>query len=292
MVEYLKTKKGYFYKLKKMVKKKRINKTRKNKKMIGGAGEPIKQSDIMYKDNLVCILKPNVKKGIIIWTHYTQPPGKDSLCNLGLKTGKKLKEEKVEFGRTKIHPYIFFRAPYYSRDINYTSVETEISSSYGEGQTGKQSRVFIRVDPDKTFVFSSEIRNVFKHRKWYGKEETIINNSKKSLSEYLEIIKNNRIIKQDVKPDKKIWYNLFTSESVLFPIRASPSEPFDDNPINKNSEILVSIPHLTSNYFVLCTPRQRVNTTSSTLKTMSPGTYSRTKSLKKMTVKMSKGIKT
>jgi len=44
MVEYLKTKKGYFYKLKKNSKKKRIlrekfnkkNKTRKNKKMIGG----------------------------------------------------------------------------------------------------------------------------------------------------------------------------------------------------------------------------------------------------------------
>ena len=49
MVEYLKTKKGYFYKLKKNGEKKRIsqeeynkkNKTRKNKKMIGGAGEPI-----------------------------------------------------------------------------------------------------------------------------------------------------------------------------------------------------------------------------------------------------------
>ena len=57
MVEYLKTKKGYFYKLKKNGEKKRIsqeeynkkNKTRKNKKMIGGAGEPIKESDIMYK---------------------------------------------------------------------------------------------------------------------------------------------------------------------------------------------------------------------------------------------------
>jgi len=38
------------------------NKTRKNKKMIGGAGEPIKESDIMYKDDLVCILKQNLTK--------------------------------------------------------------------------------------------------------------------------------------------------------------------------------------------------------------------------------------
>lgn len=30
--------------------------------MIGGAGEPIEQSDIMYQDDLVCILRPEVKK--------------------------------------------------------------------------------------------------------------------------------------------------------------------------------------------------------------------------------------
>jgi hypothetical protein len=56
--------------------------------MIGGAGEPIEQSDIMYQDDLVCILKPSVKKGIIIWYMFTQPKGMDSLCRLGLKTGK------------------------------------------------------------------------------------------------------------------------------------------------------------------------------------------------------------
>lgn len=261
MVEYLKSKKGYFYKLKKNGEKKRIsqeeyikkNKTRKNKKMIGGAGEPIEQSDIMYQDDLVCILKPEVKKGIIIWTHFTQPEGMGNLCELGLKTGKQLQIEGIDFGRSKIHPYMFFRAPYYSRDIDYTSVETEINSSYGEGQIGRQPRVFIRVDPDRTFVFSSEIRYVYKHSVWYGKENTMINNSKKTLSKYLEIINNNREIIENVKPGKKIWYNLFTSEAVLFPIAAHPKEPFDNEEIQKNSEILVSIPHLTPDYFVLCT---------------------------------------
>ena len=311
MVEYLKTKKGYFYKLKKNGEKKRIsqeeynkkknktrkNKTRKNKKMIGGASlnmlelmmgraddlqtdtereqieqiEQIEQSDIMYKDDLVCILKPDVKKGIIIWTRFTQPEGMGSLCELGLKTGKKLKEEGVNFGRTKIHPYIFFRAPYYSRDIDYASVETEIISSYGEGQIGTKSRAFIRVDPDKTFVFSSEIRDVVKHPKWNGIEENIINNSKKTLSDYLKIIKENMEITKNVKDNYQIWYNLFSSRAVLFPNRVSDEEeedgedkyekeedhypgPFDDRPIEENSEIRVSIPHLTPDYFVLCTP--------------------------------------
>ena len=32
--------------------------------------ECILESDIMYKDNLVCILRPEVKKGIIIRTEY------------------------------------------------------------------------------------------------------------------------------------------------------------------------------------------------------------------------------
>lgn len=47
-------------------KKNKTKKTRKNKKMIGGAGKPIEKSDIMYHDDLVCILKPNIKKGIIV----------------------------------------------------------------------------------------------------------------------------------------------------------------------------------------------------------------------------------
>jgi len=262
MIEYLKTEKGYFYKLKKNGEKKRISqeeykknktkKTRKNKKMIGGAGEPIELSDIMYLDDLVCILKPNIKKGIIVWTNYTQLEEMDSICYLGLKTGKQLQSEGINFGRTKIHPYIFFRAPYYSRDIDYTSVETEIISSYGEGQIGTGPRAFIRVDPDRTFVFSSEIRNSFKHMVWYGKEDNMINNSKKTLSKYLEIIKENMEIKKGVKSNQKIWYNLFSSKAVLFPIRASPKEPFDDEPIERYSEILVSIPNLTPEYFVLC----------------------------------------
>lgn len=259
MVEYLKTKKGYFYKLKKNGEKTRIsqeeynkkNKTRINKKMIGGAGEPIEQSDIMYQDNLVCILKPDVKKGIIVWAPNRQPPKMDSLCNLGLKTGKQLESEGVNLGQSKIHPYIFFKAPYYSRDIDYTSVETEIISSYGEGEIGTEPKVFIRVDPDKTFVFSSEIRNTFRYKAWIGMEEMMMDNSKKTLSKYLEIIKNNMKIK--IQPGTKKLYNLFSSEAVLYPIMHLHTEPFDYIPIERNSEIRVSIPHLTKKYFVLCT---------------------------------------
>lgn len=294
MVEYLKTKKGFFYKLSKNGKKKRIsqkeynkkNKTRKNKKMIGGTGEPIEESDIMYQDDLVCILKPDVKKGIIVFSMYDQPREMESLCNLGLKIGKQLHEEGINFGRKIYHPYIFFRAPYYSREIDYSTVETEIISSYGTELIGKKNRVFIRVDPDRTFVFSSEIRAV--HNGYNDLINDFINYSKKTLTQYLKIInKNLEFIKNGPKNTEPI-YNLFSSEVVelrprlrprhedffdnfdneeRFPSkrRYSETEDFFDNfdnkerfplnniPIQRSSEILVSIPHLTPDYFVLCT---------------------------------------
>jgi hypothetical protein len=224
--------------------------------------EPIEESDIMYKDDFVCILKPNVKKGIIVWSNYTQPPNMDSLCELGLKTGKELEKEEVKFGRTKIHPYIFFRAPYYSRDINYTSIETEIKSSYGE-EGIKKGRVFIRVNPDETFVFSSELRVV---------KPDDIYKSKKTLSKYLEIIKNNSIIynSDTYKNSPNITkghpvYHLISSKLISVPATPHLEEMRRHNysgsticlhsiePIERNSEILVKLPHLTPNYFVLCT---------------------------------------
>ena len=77
----------------------------------------ILDEDILYQDDLVCILKPNVKKGILVWTNFTQPQNTDSLCKLGLKTGARLHREKVDFGRDIYHPYIFFRAPYKSGPV-------------------------------------------------------------------------------------------------------------------------------------------------------------------------------
>ena len=203
----------------------------------------------MYQDDLVCILRPYIKKGIIIWSNYTQPPNMDSLLILGLKTGKKLKEEGVDFGRSKIHPYIFFRAPYLSADIDYSTIETEIISSFGQEllERVNEPKVFIRVDPDKTFVFSSEIRVNF-----YNEADTKIFDSKKKLSEYLRIIKINLEIETLVSnKNKKILYNLKSSEARLFPNTTNPGKLFSNAPINRNSEILVSIPHLTSDYFIL-----------------------------------------
>ena len=169
--------------------------------------EPIIESDIMYKDDLVCILKPDVKKGIIIKHMYRQHPVMDSICKTGLKTGRQLYLENIYFDRGKIYPYIFFRAPFYSKVIDYTTPETEIISSYGKIE---KNSVYIRVDPDNTFVFSSEIR-VIKPRD--------LDNSKKLISDYLILIAENAEIYKTLFPlnitKKQPGYNLFSSKLYL-----------------------------------------------------------------------------
>jgi hypothetical protein len=237
----------------------------------------IEESDIMYQDELVCILQPEVKKGIIVYSRYVQPKDKDSLCKTGLKTGKKLQEEGINFGRRIFHPYIFFKAPSYSREIDYSTPETEINSLFGEVYN---LMAYIRVDPDRTFVFSSEIRATLPdpsfdnedghlisaieeiqsvnnnirikkmtrnddrykdlYNKYYNDE---LNKSKKTLTEYLKIIKINENYKYTT-------YDLYSSYKVNNSIVRYPN---NDKPIERNSEILVSLPHLTPDYFVLCT---------------------------------------
>lgn len=159
MVIYIKTKKGYFYKLLKNGEKKRISQdeyNKKRKKMTGGAGEPIEQDDIMYQDDLVCILNPEVKKGVLVFHYYNQPEDSPSLCSIGLKTGQLLhNEKKVKFGdRKRYDPYIFFRAPFFGNEIDYSSIESEIYSSFG--YITLSNKIFIRVDPDNTYVFYSD----------------------------------------------------------------------------------------------------------------------------------------
>jgi len=73
---------------------------------------------------------------------------------------------------------------------------------------------------------------------------------KKPLSDYLKIINANKTTIANVPGDQQIWYNLFTSQAKLFPKSYNLDKHWDKTPINRNSEILVEIPHLTSNYFV------------------------------------------
>lgn len=250
--------------------------------MINGVEESIEESDIMYQDDLVCILRPDIKKGIIIYSEYKQLPKMDNVCISGLKTEKQLHTEGVDINKKIYHPYIVFKAPYYSQSIDYSTIETEIASSFGEKEIKieEKHRVFIRVDPNKTFVFTNimnaspltpyfhitdghlisdselsethskyimtkdDVRFEDLNRSYYYTE---LNKTKKTLSEYLTIIKENKM--STAVPN---IYNLYSSKKVVMN-KKNVSYPFSVLPIERNSEIHVSMPLLTPDYFVLCT---------------------------------------
>jgi hypothetical protein len=225
-IKYLDTKNNYNFirmpvsrKSKKNLSKKRknvkrIKKTRKHIRKMRG-GDNILDSDIMYKDNNVSILYPDVKKGVLIFTSYNNPEGKD-LCIEGLKSGAQLKNEGINFGRRIYHPYIFFRAPFkYNNDFQYnkSTIDLDIINL---GFIKDGNKIFIRVDPDYTYVYPSEIRSDF-----FGNNNKIqrkLQKYKITLSEYLILLNTNR-----TKLYKDISY-----------------------------EILVELPKLTPDFFVLC----------------------------------------
>ena len=81
-----------------------------------------------------------------------------------------------------------------------------------------------------------------------------LDKSKKTLSEYLSIIRTNKITKQDRERQRDVFWNLHTSQANSY-IRGrlnAKYPEFNYDIISRFSEILVSIPHLTPDYFVLC----------------------------------------
>jgi hypothetical protein len=245
----------------------RIRGYRKTRRRMRGGD--ILPEDIMYQDNDVCILRPEVKKGVLVFSNYVQPKNSPSLCETGLKSGKQLHNEGINFGRVVYHPYIFFRAPFYSNPIDYSSIDTEIESSFGK-DLGNRTRVWIRVDPDRTYIYSSELR-------MSEARERMLRASRKTMTNYLKIIGENRSIVPG--PEQVPKYHLVSSQKMLFPKRARPfrflnnstnyNNPFsrfsynnnkpnynsmiNTQPIERNSEVLVAKNHLTPEYFVRCT---------------------------------------
>lgn len=255
--------------------KRKIRKTRRRKQRGGGgvmstlssintphirpSDGPILPEDILFQDHDVCILNPDVKKGVLIFTNYKQPADMTPLCEAGLKTGAQLKREGVDFGRIMIHDYIFFRAPYLSDAIDYTSIDTEIRSSFGATESVMPSRVWIRIDPDKSNVYSSEIRATFSPQykfmspEYLSAMESEVIKSRKTMNEYLQILDTNKSEIQYTPPGEKLLYHLFTSKAVTrVPIAGISRYPLVSFNINRSSEVLVRVPHLTPNYFVKC----------------------------------------
>jgi hypothetical protein len=90
----------------------------------------ITDDDIIYQDNKIAILHNTCSKGVIIGSHTTL--------------------KKVGF--------LHFDIPFYARKINYTSPIREICSLYGFMWLFQKKRIFIRVDPEKTYIDFTNIK--------------------------------------------------------------------------------------------------------------------------------------
>ena len=217
--------------------------------------QEVTQDDILYQDSDVCILKPDVKKGVLIFSNITNT----NIYNDGLKTGKQLEKEGIDFGRSMIHDYSFFRAPKMPGPIIRDSVQSEITSLY-DPNLNLSSKVWIRIDPKRTFVYSSEIRAKFYPQFRFGTHEYLenleqeVSKSRKTMIEYFQNLQeNSRILdKVNANPDciQKPCYNLFSSRVQMFHV--NQQYPWDVENIDINSEILVRVNNLTPNFFVKC----------------------------------------
>jgi len=191
----------------------------------------------IYKDKNISILHPrDIGKGVLIGAWHDQDN------------------------------YKIFKAPYFSPPVALDNLtdNSKILSLYGEINT---EMVFIRVDPDNTYVFSSMISRTSHYQNTYVLSsmssrtsyenslyrENLINNSRKTITEYLKVIKENAEFEKNVPNDRQIWYNLYSSKSLDFPILHNfhfmPKFPFHKCRINMASEIHVDI-SLIPNYFV------------------------------------------
>ena len=215
----------------------------------------IGEEDIMLRTIDICILKPDCEKGVLVSTRYSEKF--PDIPQTGLKSGYQLKKEGIPYHTNKEHHCIFFRAPYERPlKLDYSDIKNEINSLYPivnqeEKNDFMKNRIFIRVVPRHTYVFSSEIRDIFMYPQHYGKLN-IIQRSRKTLLEYFHIIENNKFLMSQNK-DKLPFFHLETSQvhfTSNFESDIAQKYPYNPYLIHKCSEVLVELPFLGSEHFV------------------------------------------
>ena len=211
----------------------------------------ILDEDIIFQTKNVRILKPHIKKGVLVFTKYNSKY--PNIKTNGLKSRKKLVEEGIMENNGPSHSCIFFRAPYQKPNtIDYSSISKELESLYLDIDSQfMENKVFIRVDPRYTNTFSSEIRDIFTYPEYYRKPY-MIQNSKKPMVKYFDIIYQNRELIENNSNKKLVpIFNLFSSEVTFKKVNYKCHSPYNPYLININSEVLVETDYLSPNHFVI-----------------------------------------
>lgn len=196
-------------------------------------------SEILFQNNDICILRPDSKKGILVFTASNSP----NICKEGLFSYRELRSRHPELGlRNRTSSFkdldpdhddlIYFRAPY-SADI--TSFEPSFNGEPADSllnEYGSKGVAVIRVDPEKTNVYYSEARVL-------GRKGNI-EATKVPMTKYLERVSM-------VKATGSIWpvYSPFSrlSTEVQKSGYGVPHRMF---------EVVAKIPHIPVEWLVSC----------------------------------------
>jgi hypothetical protein len=205
-----------------------------------------RKSDVIYEDKDVCILQPNSSRGILLYHASTHT----NICSEGLLTYNEVRKRHPELKMrdrkatdiNKNNDVIKFRAP-------FTNDLTNFQTTYGSdprqlmGTDKPEVIVIIRVDPDKTFVYSSEARS-------HGDDETLIK-SRLPLRTYLKRITGKMQMKVDYP--NEMCGNILTYETKVVHTDDICHYPWIKYlPIERNAEVIIDRPHIPTNWFVAC----------------------------------------
>ena len=192
-------------------------------------------TDILYKDDDICILHPLSKRGIVVYSSVDT-----DVITTGLKTGLYLSiTEPAKLQRSIAHPYSFFRAPFVQMPEGLSSEKyyaKEIIKAY-------KNIVTIRIDPEQTFVYSSECRVI---------SDAKIKGSRCLMKEYYNRIGNNL-------PDQRGYmkiYNIYNGNQLYYKYPSHNYSKYNlpngymSYPYNRNCEILARVDVIPPDWFV------------------------------------------
>jgi hypothetical protein len=223
--------------------------------------QPESVPDVLFENKDVCILNPKLERGIVVFSLSDS----ENICSEGILSYNKLKETHPRLNlpdRTAVHidpdhnDLIFFRAP-------YNSDTSTFENSYGVNSPidlKKKNIALIRIDPEKTQVYSSAVR-----ARPYATNNHL-QATRISMYDYLDIIKQNEdehhtSFRANILTYKKEFFRKDENEQGDFKMYDDDDDDFDnkhmdpwitDFPIERMAEVVVKLPIIRKEWLVAC----------------------------------------
>lgn len=214
-------------------------------------------SDVLFQDADICILRPDSKRGVLVFTRTVPAACKDGLRSYAAQ-GLPARRENADPDHDKL---IYFRAPYRSDTSSFEAsygTSAKALSAPSEWNEEGTTIVVIRIDPEKTFVYSSDTRT------WLRHEDVL--KSRIPFTEYLKRIRGHaEMPPYNRKLGYPVWSNIVTYQKEYRPsarkvtdrigspvYRNARQHWVEGESVERDSEVVAKIPHIPPTWFVKC----------------------------------------